>query len=62
MTDKFDLEKQDILADIKMLFKQIISLSELMPDKNDDSPDILTICDLANIGHSKIILYKKLSQ
>ena len=62
MADNFDLEKQDILANIKMLFRQIISLSELMLDVNDDSPNILTINDLATVGHSKVVMYEKLSE
>jgi len=47
--------QEDINADIIMRFKQIISLTDLMLENNNDvSPNILTIRDIAQLGLTNI--------
>lgn len=49
------MNKEDIGAEIEMYFRQIISLTDLMLEHNsENTPNILTIRDLANIGLEKI--------
>lgn len=49
------MNKDDINADIEMSFKQIISLTDLMLECNNEiAPNILTIRDLAQTGLNKI--------
>lgn len=51
------MNKEDINADIEMSFKQIISLTDLMLESNNENvPNILTIRDLAQSGLSKLNL------
>ena len=53
MSDK-ELLRQDNIADITMLFKQIISLTNLMLENSaTDKENILTIHDLATFGYNK---------
>jgi len=48
------MNKEDINADIEMCFKQIISLTDLMLECNNEiTPNILTIRDLAQAGLNK---------
>ncbi|MDD3437685.1 MAG: hypothetical protein PHC64_11090 [Candidatus Gastranaerophilales bacterium] len=49
------MNKQDIDADIEMSFRQIISLTDLMLecDNNESVPNILTIRDIAQSGLNK---------
>ena len=50
------MNKEDINASIEMYFRQIISLTDLMLEINNDiSPNILTIRDLAQAGLNKSI-------
>lgn len=50
------MNKEDVMADIEMCFRQIISLTDLMLEcNNDNAPNILIIRDLANSGLEKII-------
>ena len=45
------MNKEDINADIEMRFRQIISLTDLMLECNNEiTPNILTIRDLAQSG------------
>lgn len=47
--------KEDIMADIEMSFRQIISLTDLMFECNNTiAPNVLTIRDLAEAGLNKI--------
>lgn len=49
------MNKEDINADIEMSFKQIISLTDLMLECNNENvPNVLTIRDLAQSGLSKL--------
>jgi len=49
------MNQEDINADIEMRFRQIISLTDLILENNNDvSPDILTIRDLAQLGLKNI--------
>ena len=55
------MNKEDINADIEMYFKQIISMADLMIEKNNESvPNVLTIRDLAQLGLNKIGLILEL--
>lgn len=48
------MNKQDVNADIEMSFRQIISLTDLMLECNNEIvPNILTIRDLAQCGLNK---------
>lgn len=48
------MNKDDINADIEMCFTQIISLTDLMLECNNEiTPNILTIRDLAQSGLNK---------
>lgn len=50
------MNKDDICASIEMNFRQIVSLAELMLEcDNDNSPNILTIRDLAQVGLNNTI-------
>ena len=45
------MNKEDINANIEMCFRQIVSLSDLMLECNNEiAPNILTIRDLAQSG------------
>jgi len=49
------MNQEDTNADIIMRFKQIIFLTDLILESNNDvSPDILTIRDLAQLGLNNI--------
>lgn len=52
------MNKEDFNADIEMCFRQIVSLSDLMLEHNNNEnvPNILTIRDLAQAGLGKINL------
>jgi len=51
------MNQEDINADLKMRFSQIISLVDLMLENNNDiSPNILTIRDIAQLGLNNIKL------
>lgn len=48
------MNKEDLIADIEMSFRQIISLTDLMMEYNNEIvPNILTIRDLAQAGLHK---------
>ena len=48
------MNKEDINADIEMCFRQIISLTDLMLECNNEiAPNILTIRDLAQAALNK---------
>lgn len=50
------MNKEDISADVEMSFRQIISLTDLMLEHtNEDTPNILTIRDIAQTGLNKFI-------
>lgn len=50
------MTKEDLYADIEMYFNQIISLTDLMIECNNQiTPNILTIRDLAQSGLNKFI-------
>jgi len=50
------MNKDDINADIEMSFRQILSLTDLMLEaQNENVPNILTIRDLAQTGLEKAI-------
>lgn len=50
------MNKEDINANIEMYFRQIISLTDLMLECNNEiMPNILTIRDLAQAGLNKFI-------
>lgn len=50
------MNKEDISADIEMSFRQIISLTDLMLEHTDENtPNILTIRDIAQTGLHKFI-------
>lgn len=50
------MNQDDINADVEMCFRQILSISDLMLECNNQSiPNILTIRDLAQTGIDKII-------
>ncbi len=49
------MNKEDTGAEIEMSFRQIISLTDLMLEHdNENSPNILTIRDIAEAGLEKI--------
>lgn len=49
------MNSADINADIEMSFRQIISLTDLMLECNNEiAPNILTIRDLAQCGLNKM--------
>lgn len=49
------MNKEDIKADVEMSIRQIISLTDLMLEHNNEiSPNILTIRDLAQIVFNKV--------
>jgi hypothetical protein len=48
------MKQEDIQAEIEMSFQQIIALTDLMLEhNNENSPNILTIRDLAQVGLEK---------
>ena len=50
------MNKEDINADIEMCFRQIISLTDLMLEcSNENTPNVLTIRDLAQSGLNKTV-------
>lgn len=50
-----EMDKSDLIADIEMRFKQIISLTSLMMDCNTElTPNILTIQDIAQSGLNNV--------
>lgn len=50
------MTKDDINADVEMHFRQIISLTELMLEvDSENTPNILTIRDLASSGLAKFM-------
>lgn len=49
------MNQDDFNADIEMCFKQIVSLTDLMLEhENENVPNILTIRDLAQTGLNKV--------
>ena len=50
------MNREDFKADIEMTFGQIVSLTDLMLEHNNENiPNILAIRDLAQVGLNKTI-------
>jgi len=50
------MNQEDFNANIEMYFRQIISLTDLMLEhNNENTPNILTIRDLAQLGLDKTV-------
>lgn len=50
--------KDDIIADVEMCFQQITSLIDLILEcNNENTPNLLTLRDLAQSGLEKIIKF-----